>query len=370
MIKLASPDIQEEDIQRVAEVLRSGNLVQGACVADLEMKLAAFCGLKNCAVVSSGTAALHAVCNALGLAPGDGVIVPAFTFPATANAVVNAGGAVYFCDVDQTGYVMTPAGLVQALEANADHNIKAVIVVHEFGAPVAMKSIREIADRYELRLIEDAACALGTVADGQHVGYYGDAACFSFHPRKAITTGEGGAVLSRDQALIDAVKIFRNHGITTNRQGLDFVVAGLNYRMTEFQAVLGIGQLDRFADEIQRRRELAGLYRDLLAATRGLALPAFTPGHSWQSFMVVLDERIDRPGLIRALAAKGIETNLGAQALPELTFYKKRGGDPRQDFKTATSLYRHGLVLPLYGKLRKTEIAYIAQTLTELLHDF
>ena len=368
MIKLASPDIREEDIRRAAEVLQSGNLIQGINVATFEDELVRFSGIKHCAVVSSGTAALHLALKALGISTGDTVIVPAFTFPATANSATNIGADVLFCDVDPTTYVMTPELIERTIEENYSNNIKALIVVHEFGYPADMKSIKAIAKRHGLRLIEDAACALGTTTDGHHVGHYSDVACFSFHPRKAITTGEGGAVLGNDRELVEKIKSLRNHGISYTEKGLDFFTDGLNYRMTDFQAALAIGQLARFRDELGKRHELAEVYRRNLSGVANISLPAAKEGQSWQSFMIVLSEGIDRKIIVDMLARKGVEANLGAQALHELSFFRHRYGFGTDDFPVAANLYRNGLVLPLYGKLTINDIEYISETLKGLLN--
>ncbi len=370
MIKLASPDISEEDIRRAAEVLRSGSLIQGVNVARFEEALQQFTSIAHCGVVSSGTAALHLALKALEIGSGDSVLVPAFTFPAPANCVINVGADVVFCDVDRDTYVITPELLEKGIAANAHTNLKAVIVVHEFGYPAEMRAIRAITARHGLKLVEDAACALGTVADGHHPGYYSDAACFSFHPRKAITTGEGGAVLSNDKTIAARIKSLRNHGISSTDQGLDFTAAGLNYRMTDFQAALAAGQLSRFPGELAKRQKLAGLYAEKLADTPGVRLPRPVQGHSWQSFMVVLENGVDRRAVIRAMNSKGIETNLGAQALPLLTFFRERYGCGADACKTAADLYHNGLVLPLYGQLQPGDIAHISQTLKGVLHEF
>jgi dTDP-4-amino-4,6-dideoxygalactose transaminase len=370
MIKLASPDIREEDIRRASAVLRSNNLVQGENVSRLEEDLVKFSGIAHCGVVSSGTAALHLALRALGISQGDAVIVPAFTFPATANVVINVGAEVLLCEVSRDSYVVTPELIETAIAQTPHGELKGIIIVHEFGYPADMRSIRKIAGHYGLKLIEDAACALGTQTESHHPGYYSDAACFSFHPRKAITTGEGGAVLSNDKTIVDRIKNLRNHGINYTDQGPDFTEAGLNYRMTDFQAALAVGQLARFSAELSKRKKLAELYSETLASTPGVHLPQSSPGHSWQSFMVVLDKAIDRNSVIRAMAQKGIETNLGAQALHLLTYYKDTYGYDGTAFKTAADLYRNGLALPLYGKLQPADITYISQTLKGVLHEF
>ncbi len=365
MIKLASPDIRESDIQKAVEVIQSGNLIQGRNVLAFEKALSAFAHIENCSVVSSGTAALHLALLALGIKPGDTVIVPAFTFPATANVVENIGANVLLCDVDKESYVVTPEAIETLIEINRDKNIKAIIVVHEFGYPVRIKEIAEISKRYRLKLIEDAACALGTIADGFHVGYYSDAACFSFHPRKAVTTGEGGAIISKDELLIDKIKVLRNHGIDMVNKQTDFLLAGLNYRMTDFQAALVLGQLERFREELKKRIELVSIYNNLLKSNQNITLPFNNQGHSWQSFMVVFKKQINRNLLIEKLKEVGIQTSLGAQALNCLYYYRQKYGVNEKSCPQANLLYNQGLVLPLYGKLKTVDIKYISDKLHE-----
>ena len=177
MIRLASPDIREEDIDRLLAVIRSGELVQGKSVEEFERTISEFSGIHHCAAVSSGTAALHLALVALGIGHGDRVLVPAFTFPATANAVERVGASVVLCDVAPGTYVVTPDAIEAALSSSRGAAIKAVILVHEFGFPAEVERIAQIARRHGAKLIEDAACALGTLADGHHPGRYSDVAC-------------------------------------------------------------------------------------------------------------------------------------------------------------------------------------------------
>jgi dTDP-4-amino-4,6-dideoxygalactose transaminase len=365
MIKLASPDLRDGDLNRVVGVLKSGNLLQGEIVQLLEDKLQDFTDLPYCTLLSSGTAALHLALLALGIGQGDTVIVPAFTFPATANAVEVVGASLVFCDVDELSYVVTPEKLRECIRQNIDKNLKAMIVVHEFGFPAQMKNICEIAKSFSLKIIEDAACALGTYADGAHVGSYSDLSCYSFHPRKAITTGEGGAIITRVASLDQKVRYLRNHGIKYTEDGLDFIMAGLNYRMTDFQAALGVGQLERFRGEISKRKELAFEYLQGLASSKSWVLPKSNDGHSWQTYMIVLDELINRKQLIQELIGKGIQTNLGAQALNCLTYFQSKYALTEHSCPVATKLYRRGLALPLYGKLSIGDIRFITKTLIE-----
>lgn len=363
MIRLSKPDLREEDIVRAVEVLRSGMLVQGENVAVFERKLESFASLPHAVAVSSGTAALHLALKALGIGPGDTVLAPAFTFPATANVIETLGAETALCDVDPVLYVVTPEAVAERIAALKGRQLKAVMVVHEFGYPARIAEIADLCRRHGLRLVEDAACALGTVADGHHPGHYGDAACLSFHPRKAITTGEGGAVLTQWADLAEKIARLRNHGMVLTDAEFDFQDAGLNYRLTDFQAALALGQLDRFGNELAQRRILAEIYRRELRDVQSIALPDIPAGHSLQSYMAVLDVRTSRDEVIRALAEAGIQANLGAQALNCLAYYRNKYGLDENSCPVATRLYRSGLALPLYGALTADDVQGIAARL-------
>ncbi|MGH8991767.1 MAG: DegT/DnrJ/EryC1/StrS family aminotransferase [Acidimicrobiia bacterium] len=364
MIKISSPDIREEDLGPLLEVIRSGQLVQAGEVAGFEDMLAEFAGVPHAVAVSSGTAALHLTLMALGLGPGDLVLVPAFTFPATANVVEAVGAACVFCDVHPDTYVMTPELVRETLEGCPPGRVKAVMVVHEFGYPAAAAELAQLAAEENLVLVEDAACALGTRIGAHHPGHHGRAACVSFHPRKAITTGEGGAVLTRDGELADRLRRLRSHGMERLPDGtVGFSLAGLNYRMTEFQAVLGRQQLPRFGAELEARDAFARRYQAAFDRLDQLRPPRPAPGHSWQSYMVVLAPSQSRRDIMSAMLARGIQTTIGAQALNCLDYFADRYGLKAEAFPVATELYRRGLVLPMYGKLTAGDIDRIAEVL-------
>lgn len=370
MIRLSQPDIRDEDIARAVEVLRSGMLVQGDNVAAFERNLSTFADLPYVVTVSSGTAALHLTLKGLGIGPGDTVLAPAFTFPATANVIEAVGAETELCDVDTASYVITPEAIAHRIATLQDKRIKAVIVVHQFGCPARIAQISEICRNNQLLLIEDAACALGTIADGKHPGFYGDAACFSFHPRKAITTGEGGAIITRRMELYQKIMALRNHGIYYDNGDIDFRDAGLNYRLTDFQAALAIGQLKRFNHELARRRKLVALYQSELRELAGLTLPDIPNGHSLQSFMITLDETVSRKEFVCSMLNKGIQTNLGAHALNCLTYYQQKYDLNENSFPIATNLYRHGLVMPLHGALTNKDIQKISMVFSDVLTSF
>jgi len=365
MIRLTEPRFGEEEINAVTAVLKSGMLVQGKQVAAFEKALAEYMGAEFVVAVSSGTAALHLALAALGIGPGAAVLVPAFTFPATANVVELQGARPVLVDVDPATYCLTPLGLEQAIKAwKGPERLRAVIPVHEFGAPCDMEGIVAVARDAGIAVVEDAACALGTRYGGHHVGLFGEVGCFSWHPRKAITTGEGGAIVARTFTMYRRLTLLRNHGMERRDDGTtDFILPGFNYRMTEFQAVLGKVQLNRFDETLAIRKKLVDLYRQELAHIYNLRLPSEVPGHSWQTFMVVLPKGTERRQLISVLRNQKIETNLGAQALHMLSYYHKRYGFVPADYPVAAELFERGLALPLHPGLTEEDVGMVASAL-------
>lgn len=346
MIKLSVPNIGDAECQAVERVLRSGQLVHGEEAEHFEKELADYLGVAEVVVVTSGTAALHLALVALGVGPGDAVIVPDFTFPATANVVELVGARPVFVDVDPGTYNLTTEGLRDVIASwQGPERLKAIMPVHEFGCPADMTTLMAIAQEHGLLVVEDAACALGATHGGRMAGTFGDAGCFSFHPRKALTTGEGGCIATSDRDLAHRLRQLRNHGMERTEQGIEFVLPGYNYRLTNFQAALGRVQLKHFGEWVETRRELKRIYDQALVSLDGLSVPSDIPGHSWQTYMVVLDHAEDRSEIIRHLREHGIEANLGAQSVSAQPFYRKKYGLPTDDW-TSQRLFRQGLALP------------------------
>lgn len=365
MLKLSSPRFSEDGLKAVEAVLRTGMLVQGEWVGRFEGAIAEHLGVPHVVVVSSGTAALHLALLGAGLRPGDEVIVPAFTFPATANAVVVAGGRPVLVDIGVHDLCLD----VRLIEAALTPRTRFIMPVHEFGQSADMDGILAVASRHGLTVIEDAACAFGTRFGGRSVGALGSCGCFSFHPRKAITTGEGGAIVTRDPELATRLRRLRNHGIQPTPDGPDFVAAGLNYRLTEFQAALGFHQLDGFESGIEQRIRQAATYREHLAGIAGLETPADIPGRRavYQTFHVILPPRVRRSDVIAALRQKGIESNLGAQALNCLSFFRGQYGCTPESCPVATTAFRHGLALPIGPHCADEDIVMVAESLRSVL---
>ena len=365
MIKLAKPHIPDKAIDKAVAVLKSGNLVEGKCVEEFEQALCDYLNVKNAIVISSGTAALHLALLALGIKKGDEVIIPAFTFPATANVVELVGAKPIFVDINLSDFCIDTSKIEKVITKET----KAIIPVHEFGQPAKMDDIVKFAKHYNLKIVEDAACALGAEFENKKVGTFGELGCFSFHPRKAITTGEGGVVVTGDDGLAQKLKILRNHGISCKDGKVDFIAAGLNYRMTDFQAVLGIGQLEDIDNTIIQRIEAANKYNNELKRANWINTPHVYENHKmvYQTYHVLLDDDIDRDELINYLKAEKIETNLGSQALPCLTYYKAKYKLKESDFPNAVKAYRKGLALPMGNQIDADGIKLVIENMTSYM---
>lgn len=345
MIKLARPTIPNAAVKKAAAVLRSGNMVQGRYARDFELAIERYLPTANAVVVANGTAALHLSLVALGIGPGDEVIIPALTFPATANVVELVGARPVLVDIGLDDCCIDPAGIERAISLRT----AAVMPVHEFGQPADMYPILAIARRHGLTVIEDAACALGAEYHGRRAGTMGATGCFSLHPRKMITTGEGGIVVTKSRRIANKVRALRNHGIVATRRGAEFNYAGFNYRMTDFQAALGLTQLKAMEQMIRQRRQQAAVYGRLLEKLSGVSVPKEIEGRRmvYQTYHVLLDKSIDRDAVIGFLRQKGIETNFGAQAISCLKYYRKKYGYREGQFPKAAFAYRQGLALPM-----------------------
>ena len=364
-IPLTSPDIREEDIEAAAAVLRSGMLVQGENVARLESTVAGYLSSPNAIAVSNGTATLHLALMALGIKPGDEVIVPAFTFVATANVVELIGATPVFVDIDINTFNIDAARIEEKITAKT----KAIIPVHQFGLACDITAVMNIAKKHGLYVIEDAACALGATQNNQHAGTFGNFGSFSFHPRKAISSGEGGMLTTNDNALTRYVRIKRNHGIDMIDGAMQFVDAGYNYRMTDFQAAILISQFKRLNDIIAYKQELANKYMQEIKHP-AVTLPVIPSdrNHTWQTFHVLINSPLDRNKVMASLRAANIGTNYGAQCIPFQKYYmEKYNLDCDKLFPHALRAFKNGLALPIFEKLKPEDISYIANTLNKIL---
>jgi len=363
-IPLASPDINSQDIQAVTDVLKSGMLVQGKKVTELERNIANFLETNHVIATSNGTSTMHLALVTLGIGVGDEVIVPAFSYVATANVVELVGATPIFVDIDINTFNID----VSKIEEVITKNTKAIIPVHEFGLACDMLTILAIAKKYELKVIEDAACALGAKQNGVYVGTTGDFGSFSLHPRKAITSGEGGLLIANKKNNADKVRILRNHGIEIIDGQMEFVEAGFNYRLTDFQAALVNSQLKRLTETLKYKNILADIYLSEIV-NPNIKLPSIPKGmtHTWQTFHVLMETNQMRDNAIKSLREKNIGTNYGAQCIPAQKFYKNKYNlSYKSLYPNAYKAYKHGLAIPLYEKLTKENISYIAKQLNRL----
>jgi dTDP-4-amino-4,6-dideoxygalactose transaminase len=370
-IPISLPALGEAELQAVRECLESGWLVQGPRVKAFETAFAARHRAAHAVAVSSCTAALHLALEALGVGPGDEVIVPAFTWVATANAVIHAGATPVFVDVREDSYNLDPFLLAAALTPRT----RAVIPVHLFGLCADLDALAAKLPP-QVAVIEDAACAAGAALRGRPAGTMGRVGCFSFHPRKSITTGEGGMLTTADAALARRLRSLRNHGIEEAEPGApplpagtlaDVILPGFNYRMTDLQAALGLAQLGRLDGFIAERDRWARWYATELDGLGWLSPPAVPEGfvHAWQAYVTCVgaDAPLSRDALMAALARRGVATRPGTHAVPELRWYRERFGLRSGQFPVAARLARQSLALPLHNRMNAADYARVVQAL-------
>ena len=372
-IAIALPSTGEEEWLALRESIETGWLSQGPKVKAFEDAFAARHQVAHALATTSCTTALHLALAAAGVGPGDEVIVPAFTWVATANVAVYCGATPVFVDVDPHTYNMDMAKVGAALTSRT----KAVIPVHLFGLCADMAALREIIPE-GVTIIEDAACAAGATLNGQPAGGLGTMACFSFHPRKSITTGEGGMLTTDDEGLAEAANRLRNHGASVSEEIRhhgpkpyllpDFDVLGFNYRMTDLQGALGLVQLGKLDGFIAERETWARWYCEALADIAWLQMPTIPSGyaHAWQAFVTVVDEDtapMPRNDIMEKLQEAGISTRPGTHAVTELGYYKDRLGLQTGQFAVASRLERQTLALPLHNRMSAEDYAYVSETL-------
>jgi dTDP-4-amino-4,6-dideoxygalactose transaminase len=372
-IQIATPSLGEEEWQALREPIFSGWLTQGPKVAAFEKAFAQQHEVRHALATTSCTTALHLALLALGIGPGDEVIVPAFTWVATANAVLYCGARPVLADVDRHSFNLDPASVAQRLSPAT----KAVIAVHLFGLCADMAGLRAVLPE-GVAIVEDAACAAGARYEGRPAGGLGDVAAFSFHPRKSITTGEGGMVTTDDAAVASRVDSLRNHGASVSEETRhhgprpyllpDFDVLGYNYRMTDLQGAVGLvqlGKLERFIDE---RASWARWYREHLAGLDWLRLPQ-EPNrgrHAWQAFVCYVDPEkapLPRNEIMERLQDQGVSTRPGTHAIHMLGYYRAQFGLGDDDFPAARDCDRHTMAIPLHNRMTAEDFAYVVDCL-------
>jgi UDP-4-amino-4,6-dideoxy-N-acetyl-beta-L-altrosamine transaminase len=374
--------ISEEDIAAVVEVLRSDFLTQGPALERFESTVADYCGAKHAMAVSNGTAALHLACMALGLGPESLLWTSPITFVASANCARYVGADVDFVDIDPATYNMSVEALAAKLEQadRASRLPDVVVPVHFGGACCDMARIRELADRYGFRVLEDASHAIGGRYRDEAVGScrYSDAAVFSFHPVKIVTTGEGGMVVTNDPALAQRVRLLRTHGITRDEaqmQGASEggwyyqqIALGFNYRMTDIQAALGTSQMGRVDEFVERRNVLASLYTERLAETPVRWQNVADDVRSAYHLFVIELEHHDRAAVYSALRETGIGVNVHYIPVHLQPYYRDLGFAPG-DFPKAEAYYARAITLPLYPAMTDADVETVVESIAPLVSD-
>jgi perosamine synthetase len=352
-IRLAKPDVGDAELNAVADVISSGQLTMGRHVTEFEAALAETVGTAHAAVVSSGTAALHLALLALEIGPGDEVIVPAYTFPATANVVELCGARAVLVDIDPDTFNLDTAAVAAAVTART----RAVMVVHLFGRPVEWEALQTAVPQ-EVALLEDAAGALGARYRDTPCGSLGVAACLSFHPRKIVTTGDGGAVTTDEAALDASVRRLRNHGWAAPG---DMPAPGFNYRLPDLLCALGATQVARLEELLEARERVAGWYTERLESLVETPSAAEGDRHGWQAYVVQLDRRDEA---LAGLRAEGIEAQIGTWALHRLAPYRSQGPFPGAD-----RAFERALALPFHTQLTGPDVDRVVSALTRYVSE-
>jgi dTDP-4-amino-4,6-dideoxygalactose transaminase len=334
MIPIAKPFLGKEEAQSAHDTILTGWITQGPKVAEFEKNFAEFVGSKYAVAVSNCTTALHLSMIVAGIGPGDEVICPSMSYIATANSIVYVGATPVFAEINRKDYNLD----IKDVEKRITSKTKAILLVHQMGMPGDIDGFKQLCEKYNLTLIEDAACAIGSEYKGAKIGSHSDYVCFSFHPRKVISTGDGGMISTSNEEIYNKLKLYRQHGMSINDRVRhesktvlfeDHLVVGYNFRLTDIQAAVGIEQLKRLPWIIQERQKLAKVYHELLSRIDWMELPKEQEGcfSNYQTYSVYLKSNapINRDALMQVFLEKDISTRRGIMTSHRETAYKNRG---------------------------------------------
>lgn len=373
-VPLMRPWLGEEEVQAIREVVLSGWICLGPKAAELERRIAALCGARHAVATTSATSALHLTMQVMGVQPGDEVILPTFTCMANANAVIIAGGVPAFADVDRRTYNLDPADV----ERRIGPKTRAIMMVDQIGLPADLDAMKAVAERHGLLLLDDAATAFGAKYKGRYLGGHGVPTSFSFHPRKMITTGEGGMVLFDDDAWAERARVLRSTGASVSdlkrheAKGAlfqEYHESGYNYRLTDIQAAMGLVQLDKLPEMLRQRAEQADRYHALLAHLDEIE-PPFVPEwatHAWSSYCIRLrpHAKVSADDVVRRMAERNVSCRRGIQPLHHEPFFRERWG--REHFPETEAAAKETLFLPIFPGLTEREQQQVALALEESL---
>lgn len=371
-IPLSDIDLDDEEIEAVTKVLKSKWLSMGPVTQKFEKEFADYLGVKHAFGVSSGTAALHIALKALGIEEGDEVIVPSLTFVATANSVLYCGAKPIFADIiSLNNFNISPDDISEKIT----NKTKAITVVHYGGYPCDMDAIMEIAKAHNLKVIEDAAHAPGAEYKGRKCGTIGDVGCFSFFANKNLVTGEGGMIVTNDDALAEKIRVMRSHGMTTltwdrhkgHAHSYDVVDMGFNYRINEMASALGLVQLKKLNENNGRRKKIVEGYRKRLEDISEISVPFknHKEKSSYHIFPILLAEDIARNEFIDKLKEKGIQTSIHYPPIHLFTYYRKMFGFEEGILPKTEFVGEHEITLPLYPVMGKEDVKFITERISE-----
>lgn len=373
MIPLAKPYLTEDDAREASLTILSGWVTQGPKVQEFEERFAAYTGAQHAVAVSSCTTALHLALLVAGLGPGDDVICPSMSFVATANAIVHAGATPVFAEIDPATYNLDIADV----ERRITPKTRAILLVHQLGMPADIAAFQALCQKRKLLLIEDAACAVGSEYQGRKIGAHSDLVCFSFHPRKVITTGDGGMICTARADYAHRLKLLRQHGMSVNDRVRheskrvvleDYVEVGYNYRMTDIQAAVGIEQLKKLDWIVRERRKIARFYLDALRELPWLQLPDEPEGcrSNYQSFSVFLRDSapVDRNTMMQRFLDQGIATRPGVMTAHRTTAYTRRSGSLA--LPASERACDRSVLLPLYVPMKAADQEAVVAAMRKL----
>lgn len=374
MIALAKPFLTKEEAQAAFDTILTGWITQGPKVQEFEEKFAAYTGAKYAVAVSNCTTALHLSMIVAGIGPGDEVICPTMSYIASANAIKYVGAEPVFTEVDPLTYNINP----KDAEKKITSRTKAILIVHQIGMPSDIDAFKALCDKHKLKLLEDAACAAGSAYKGQKIGSHADLACFSFHPRKVISTGDGGMITTSREDYYNRLKLLRQHGMSVNDRVRheakeiifeDHVEVGFNYRLTDIQAAVGIKQLEKLDWIIEERRRIASAYNKAFQELDFVQLPLEPEGYfsNYQSYSIYLKDScpVDRNTLMQKLLDKGIASKRGVMNIHRETAYNYLALEGK--LPISEKLQDNSIMLPLYVPMKEQEIKYVIDTFLELV---
>lgn len=368
-ISLSKPDIIDEDIKSVLEVLKSLSLSLGEKYLEFEKTMAEYAGVKYAVAVNSGTSGLHLIIRALGIKNGDEVITTSFSFIASSNCILFEKAKPIFVDIDEKTFNMD----VLKIEEKITDKTKAILAVDVFSQPADWDELKKIAKKHKLFLIEDSAEALGSEYKGKKCGGFGDAAVFAFYPNKQITTGEGGVILTDNEKIYKLCRSMANQGRRVEGgKWLEHIMLGYNYRLDEMSCALGISQMQRIKEILKKRETVAELYNEKLKDISGLEIPCIKPGNklSWFVYVIKLAEKfsaVKRDRIIQEMAERGIQCSNYFQAIHLQPFYKNEFSYKEGDLPVAENISRRTLALPFFNNLSEKEIDFVIKNLKEAL---